>query len=55
MSAETPEEAWEKGYDQAAREILEEIKREDMRLYLKLLTKFPGWRQVMRERAGGQW
>lgn len=48
---EDPNDAWEKGYDQAAREVLEEVKREDTRLYHKLLTKFPGWRQVMKERA----
>lgn len=46
--AEDPNDAWEAGYDQAAREVLEEVKREDLRLYLKLLARFPGWRTVMR-------
>jgi hypothetical protein len=46
---------WDKGYDRAAREVLEEVKAADMGLYLRLLTKFPGWRKIMRERAGGSW
>ena len=46
---------WEAGYDQATREVLSEVKAHDMGLYMKLLTKFPKWREVTDERAGGAW
>lgn len=51
----TKEDHWEAGHDAAVREVLEEVKREDMRLYLKLLEKRPAWAAVVKERAGGPW
>jgi len=51
----TLDDEWEAGYDQATREVLSEVKAHDMGLYMKLLTKFPKWREVTDERAGGAW
>lgn len=42
------EELWEDGYDQAAREVLSEVKSSDVGLYMRLLTKFPAWRTLMK-------
>jgi hypothetical protein len=55
LLVEVEMDEWERGYDQAAREILEEVKAVDMRSYLRLLTKYPKWRDLMKERAGGPW
>jgi hypothetical protein len=47
--------AWETGYDQAAREVLSELKAADKGAYMRCLAKFPKWRDLMKERAGGPW
>jgi hypothetical protein len=48
-------DAWEAGYDQATREILDEVRRADVRLYRALLAKFAGWRKIMEKEPLQPW
>ena len=40
------QQEWDKGYEQAVREVMSEIREHDFNLYQELRARFAGWRKA---------